>query len=79
MLNRHESPLANWPKWADREWALGQLRNHLFEVGHLLAKADPHFEAELADLAIIAGWLADPEMVKARLGKFAEKANLPKA
>jgi len=45
----------------------------------LLAKSDPHFEAELADLAIIAGWLADPEMVKVRLGKFAEKANLPKA
>lgn len=75
MLNRSDLTSIS-PKWGDRSWALGQLRSHLFEVGFLLEKEDPHFEMELVDLALIASYLADPELVEVRLAKFREKARL---
>ena len=40
-------------KWDDLEWTRGQLENHLFEVGHLSRKGDPHLVNELADLSLI--------------------------
>jgi hypothetical protein len=61
-------------KWEDREWAISQLRSHLFEVGFLLEKGDPHFESELADLAMIASHLVDPAKLEERYKKFEAKA-----
>ena len=61
-------------RWNDREWALGQLRSHLFEVGYLLEKNDPHFEKELADLTMITRHLVKEPLLTERFKKFVEKA-----
>ena len=61
------------PKWEDREWALSQLRSHLFEVGYLLEKGDEHFKNEVADLLLICNHFCDEDTVARRFNKFIEK------
>ncbi len=61
------------PKWEDKEWAKGQLRSHLFEVGLLLEKGDPHFENEVADLMLICNHFVEEHTIDRRFNKFVAK------
>ena len=67
------------PKWQDEQFCKEQLQNHLFEVGHLMTKKDPHALNELADLLIIAHHILvesgrGQEIVDVRFEKFKQKA-----
>ena len=74
QLPRLVKPIASTsPKWQDKEWALGQLRSHLFEVGLLLEKGDPHFEDEVADLLLICNHFVGEHTVARRFNKFIAK------
>lgn len=73
-LPRLVKPIAGTsPKWGDKEWALGQLRSHLFEVGLLLEKGDPHLENEVADLLLICNHFVGEHTVARRFNKFIAK------
>jgi len=63
-------------RWDNEEWAKGQLISHLNEVGDLIDRNDDHYEAELADLVMIAAHLVDPDMLRRRFVRFEEKARM---